>query len=259
MDKKRRKLDPAKATTQIIIRSKSKGLEHEKVKALVEKLLKCRVLRSKQLEGLGKGGDDDDDDDDRDKSGVILVFAKRDVALKTLNLDYKLEEVFGVPVTISEAVDRRKQVHEFRLKDQFKDAFESDSDDEKAKGPKRSFSEVLHSKYEQNVTVNKLKTVCAMRCPATMREPKAVRAKFARCGPIRNVVVRTDSSGMFKGVAYIEFTTEEGAQNAIKTMHMAMVDGNRINVRPYKDDYAAPSSALAAPESIHAEGFKKSL
>ena len=114
MDKKRRKLDPAKATTQIIIRSKSKGLEHEKVKALVEKLLKCRVLRSKQLEGLGKGGDDDDDDDDRDKSGVILVFAKRDVALKTLNLDYKLEEVFGVPVTISEAVDRRKQVHEFR-------------------------------------------------------------------------------------------------------------------------------------------------
>lgn len=253
MDAKKRKLNDT--TTRIIIKSKNKGLKHEKVKSLVEKLLKCSILRSSQIEGLGK----DENNFDGDKSGVILVFSKRDEALKTLNLDYKLEEVLGMPVTITEHVDRRKQVHEFRLKDQFKDAFESDDEDEKKKGPKRSFREVMHSKAEQEVVINKFKTVFIFKCPATMKDPKVVREKFAECGTIRNVVLRTERSGMFKGMGFIEFVTEEGAQNAVETMNMKMIDGNRIRVKPYNDNYAMTSKALEPAQRIDEEGFKKTL
>lgn len=240
MDAKRRKLNDN--TTRIIIKSSKTGLMHEKVKNLVEKLLKCEVARSVQMEGFGKDGDSDGN-----KSGVILVFTARDVALRTLDLDYKLEEVLGIPISITEHIDRRKKVHEFRLKDRFKDAFESDSDEEKKeKGPKRSFKKTLHSEFEERVTVNKVKTICVTRCPATMRDQKVVREKFEQCGTIRNVVLRTDASGMFKGTAFIEFVTEDGAAAAVKTMNMKLVDGNRIRVHEYSDNYAMDSNGVPA-------------
>lgn len=252
MEAKKRKLNDT--TTRILIKSKNAGLKHEKVKELVEKLLKCKVEKSFQMEGLGK----DEDDVEGVKSGVVLAFANRNNALKTLNLDYKLEEVLGMPVTVAEHIDRRKQVHEFRLKSKFKDAFESDDDDEKKKkkGPKRSFKVTQHASFEEEVTVNKLKTVHVAGCPATMRDPKVVREKFAECGPIRNVVLRTDSSGMFKGVAFIEFVSEEGAVAARK-MHMKKIDGNRIRVHIYNDKYAAGSNALKGAQNIHDDEFKK--
>lgn len=250
MEAKKRKLNDT--TTRIVIKSKNAGLNHEAVKELVEKLLKCKVKQSFQMEGLGK----DEDDVEGVKSGVVLMFANREKALKTLNLDYKLEEVLGMPVTIAEHIDRRKRVHEFRLKDKFKDAFESDDEEKKERGPKRSFRAIQHQSFEEEVTVNKLKTVHVSHCPATMRDPKVVREKFAECGQIRNVVLRTDASGMFKGVAFIEFTSEEGA-TAARKMNMKLIDGNRIRVHYYNDKYAAPSNARKGAENIHKDGFKK--
>lgn len=62
---------------------------------------------------------------------------------------------------------------------------------------------------------------------------------FSQCGKVENVAVITDKfTGRGKGFAFVEMTTEEDAQKAVKTLNGYSLDGRTIVVneaRPRED------------------------
>jgi len=60
-----------------------------------------------------------------------------------------------------------------------------------------------------------------------------VKKHFKDCGEVKNIRWM-EKDGVFKGTAFVEFTTVEGADNAVKLC------GEKIIGRPVRIDYVKP-------------------
>lgn len=97
--------------------------------------------------------------------------------------------------------------------------------------------------------------VCVRSLPPNI-EVEKIRAHFAKCGEIKQLDVPTNSGGGCRGVAWVQYTTEEAAQKARAELDGKPLEGRQLVVKAYEIDRLARARSSGAATKRGKRGSK---
>jgi RNA recognition motif-containing protein len=85
---------------------------------------------------------------------------------------------------------------------------------------------------------------------------EVIRAHFAKCGEIKQLDVPTNSGGGCRGVAWVQYATEEAAQKARAELDGKALEGRKLTVKAYEIDRLARARSAGAATKRGKRGSK---